>query len=66
MILFNAYATSQMCAAGIPVFDLFSLTDSYPKGSGIAGYQFDAVHYEHKVFSAAEARLEHLLTHKKI
>ena len=55
-----------MCAAGIPVLDLFSLTDSYPKGSGIGGYQFDAVHYEHKVFGKAERRIEHLLKRKLI
>ena len=56
--LLNAYATSQMCDAGIPVLDLFPMTDSYPRGSGIGGYQFDAVHYEHKVFATAERRLE--------
>ena len=61
MKLFNAYATSRMCAAGIPIFDFFSLTDSYPRGSGIAGYKSDAVHYEHKVFATAERRLEALL-----
>lgn len=47
-----------MCDAGIPVLDLFPMTDSYPRGSGIGGYQFDAVHYEHKVFATAERRLE--------
>lgn len=65
-MLFNAYATSQMCAAGIPVLDLFSLTDTYPKGSGIAGYKFDAVHYEHKVFHTAEKRLERLFRNNEL
>eukprot|EP00795_Rhopilema_esculentum_P002928 gene2928-1170_t len=66
VILFNAFATSQMCNAGIPILDLFPLTDSYPKGSGIAGYQFDAVHYEHSTFAKAERLLEEVMKRKVI
>ena len=55
-----------MCNAGIPILDLFPLTDSYPKGSGIAGYQFDAVHYEHSIFAKAERLLEEVTKKKAI
>ncbi|XP_032237149.1 uncharacterized protein LOC116618019 [Nematostella vectensis] len=37
--LFNAYATSAMCKAGIPVVDLYPITDTYPDGT------YDVVHY---------------------
>lgn len=64
--LFNAYATDQMCSAGIPVLDLFPLTDSYPNGTGIRGFKFDAVHYEHSTFAAAERYLEEVFKWRQI
>ena len=43
-----------MCQAGIPILDLFPMTDSYPKGTGLQGRPFDAVHYEHRIFVSVE------------
>jgi len=39
VILFNSYATSAMCEAGIDIMDMFPMTDSYPDGT------YDVVHY---------------------
>ncbi|XP_031567322.1 uncharacterized protein LOC116302232 [Actinia tenebrosa] len=39
VILFNAYATSAMCEAGIDIVDMYPITDSYPDGT------YDVVHY---------------------
>ena len=61
VLLYNAYATSAMCAAGIDVLDVYPLTDSYPKGTGYHGDRFtvnDVVHYNDSVFWPVENVLE--------
>ncbi|XP_068729808.1 uncharacterized protein [Montipora capricornis] len=58
VLLFNAYATSAMCQANVPVIDVHPLTDSYPHGTGKPSRPRDAVHYEHFVFESAERVLE--------
>lgn len=57
MVLFNAYATSAMCRAGLHVLDVHPLTDSYPYGTGKPARPKDAVHYEHFVFDSVERLL---------
>ncbi|KAK3745500.1 hypothetical protein QZH41_001149 [Actinostola sp. cb2023] len=39
ILLFNAYATSAMCKAGIDIMDMYPITDSYPDST------YDVVHY---------------------
>ena len=58
VLLFNAFATSAMCRANVPVLDVHPLTDSYPYGTGTPSRPRDAVHYEHFVFESAERLLE--------
>ncbi|XP_073248313.1 uncharacterized protein [Porites lutea] len=58
VLLFNAFATSAMCEANVPVLDVHPLTDSYPYGTGNPSRPKDAVHYEHFVFESAERILE--------
>lgn len=55
--LFNAYANSAMCEAGIPILDFFPLTDSYPNGTGNSISPFDPVHYDHHVLLPVEELL---------
>ncbi|XP_028409614.1 uncharacterized protein LOC114532328 isoform X2 [Dendronephthya gigantea] len=52
--LFDAYAMSAMCKAGIEVLDVFPLTASYLKGT----LESDIVHYSNGVFMTAEMALE--------
>ena len=53
--LFNSYANSRFCSAGIPIFDVFPLTASYPGGS------IDGLHFEDQIFKPAEEALESFL-----
>ncbi|KAL9973064.1 hypothetical protein ACROYT_G019473 [Oculina patagonica] len=52
--LYNAYATSAMCRAGIDVIDVYPISDSYPAGTVS---QTDPVHYADRVFRDVEALL---------
>ena len=52
IILYNAYATSAMCRAGIDVIDVYPLTHSFPPGTVS---KKDPVHYERRVFESVEA-----------
>jgi len=52
--LYNAYATSAMCRAGIDVIDVHPISDSYPAGT-VSGT--DPVHYADHVFRDIEALL---------
>lgn len=52
--LYNAYATSAMCRAGIDVIDVYPISDSYPAGTVT---QTDPVHYADHVFRDIEALL---------
>lgn len=54
--LFNAYANSKFCSAGIPIFDVYPLTASHPQGPT------DGLHYDNNVFKSAEEALEIFLT----
>jgi hypothetical protein len=50
--LFDAYAMSAMCKAGLEVLDVFPLTASYMPGT------IDIVHYTDDVFNTTEIELE--------
>ena len=52
--LYNAYATSAMCRAGIDVIDVYPISDSYPAGTVSKS---DPVHYLGHVFRDVEALL---------
>ena len=52
--LYNAYATSAMCRAGIDVIDVYPISDSYPAGTWS---QTDPVHYVPHVFRDVEGFL---------
>ena len=52
--LYNAYATSAMCRAGIDVIDVHPISESYPTGTVS---QTDPVHYSGHVFRDVEALL---------
>ena len=54
VLLYNAYATSAMCRAGIDVIDVYPIRDSYPAGTVT---QTDPVHYAGHVFRDVEALL---------
>ncbi|KAJ7369930.1 hypothetical protein OS493_035276 [Desmophyllum pertusum] len=62
ILLYNAYATAQMCRAGFYVLDVFPITDSYPQGTGTHGahgpVKNDIVHYSNLAFRPAEELLE--------
>ena len=53
--LFNTYATSAMCKAGIPVLDMYPLTAAWPDGTR------DSVHYTDKPMEPAIEVLERFL-----
>ena len=42
IVLYNAYAMSAMCRAGVDVIDVYPMTDSFPPGTVS---KFDALHY---------------------
>ena len=52
--LYNAYATSAMCRAGIDIIDVYPISDSYPAGTVSKS---DPVHYAGHVFRDVEALL---------
>lgn len=54
VLLYNAYATSAMCRAGIDVIDVYPISDSYPAGTISLT---DPVHYGGHVFRDVEALL---------
>lgn len=62
ILLYNSYATTQMCRAGFLVLDVFPITDSYPQGTGTHGahgpVKNDIVHYSNLAFIPAEELLE--------
>ena len=49
--LFNAFANSRLCTAGITIFDVFPISASFPSGTR------DHVHYHSFVFEPAEDAL---------
>ena len=57
--LYNAYATSAMCRAGIDVIDVHPISESYPLGTASAS---DPVHYANVVFRDVEALLSRLFS----
>ena len=54
MELFNSYANWAMCKAGIPMLDIFPLTNSYPNGTGNEKFPHDPVHYDYEVMDPVE------------
>ncbi|KXJ24786.1 hypothetical protein AC249_AIPGENE20988 [Exaiptasia diaphana] len=62
VLLYNAYATWAMCRAGIPVLDVYPMSDSYPWGTGTHASRIpapnDVVHYNNLAFKDAEDLLE--------
>lgn len=50
--LFNAYANSRFCSNGIDIFDVYTVTSSYPKGCR------DGVHFRGDVFDQANKAFE--------
>eukprot|EP00112_Aurelia_sp_Birch-Aquarium-sp1_P022104 Seg6118.2 transcript_id=Seg6118.2/GoldUCD/mRNA.D3Y31 product="hypothetical protein" protein_id=Seg6118.2/GoldUCD/D3Y31 len=56
--LLNAYSNRKLCSIGIPIFDVFPITASYPKGS------LDGLHYDQTLFKPIEDELEHYLRSK--
>ena len=57
--LYNAYATSAMCRAGIDVIDVYPISDSYPAGTMS---QSDPVHYADHAFRDVEALLQKMFS----
>ena len=51
IILYNAYAMSAMCKAGINVVDVYPMTDSFPPGTISMR---DPVHFERKAMESVE------------
>lgn len=62
VLLYNSYATTQMCRAGFLVLDVFPITDSYPQGTGTHGahgpVKNDIVHYSNLAFRPVEELIE--------
>ena len=58
VLLYNAYATREFCKAGFDVVDIYSITDSYPYGTGSKTSPGDPVHYEYHVMKPLELMLE--------
>ena len=56
IILYNAYAMSAMCKAGVDVIDVYQMTDSFPPGTVS---KRDPVHYERRATESVEALLYH-------
>ena len=56
--LFNTYATSAMCKAGIPVLDMYPLTAAWPKGTR------DSIHYTDEPMEPAVSILQRYLVEK--
>ena len=51
ILLYNAYAMSAMCKAGVDIIDVYQISDSFPNGT-LA--RTDPVHYERQVFKSVE------------
>ena len=56
--LLNAYSNLKLCSIGIPIFDVYPITASYPKGS------LDGLHYDQILFKPIEDEFEHYLRSK--
>lgn len=54
VLLYNAFATSVMCQAGIEVIDVYPITDAHPKGTAS---KVDPVHYGSHVFFDVRRRI---------
>ena len=50
--LYNAYANTAMCKAGITILDIYPVTEAYPHGT------MDGIHYFGHVWEAPEELLE--------
>ena len=62
IILYNAYAMSTMCRAGVQVLDVYPMTNSFPAGTVS---KHDPVHYERRAMQHAQAVLYHMSSHKR-
>ena len=62
MTLYNSFATSLVCRAGLEVLDVYPFTRSYPGGTGgpeVAYYkEHDIVHFKFHVMKALDLFLE--------
>ena len=56
IILYNAYAMSAMCRAGVDIIDVYPMTDSFPPGTVS---KRDPVHYESRAMESIQALLYH-------
>ena len=54
IILYNAYAMSAMCKAGVDVIDMYAMTDSFPPGTVS---KRDPVHFEWRAMESVQALL---------
>ena len=54
IILYNAYAMSAMCRAGVDVIDVYPMTDSFPPGTVS---KLDPVHYGRQAMEDVQALL---------
>ena len=64
--LYNTFATSLMCQAGLEVLDVYPLTRSFPGGTGgpdVAHYkEHDTVHFKYYVMKPVHLFLEDYFT----
>ena len=65
VLLYNAFATKEFCAAGYDVLDVYPITDSYPDGTGNEKFPHDPVHYEQHVMKPVEQLLERVFSPKQ-
>ena len=56
ILLYNAYAMSAMCRAGVDVIDVYPMTDAFPPGTVS---KYDPVHYERRAMESVQALLYH-------
>jgi hypothetical protein len=54
IVLYNAYAMSAMCRAGVDVIDVYPMTDSFPPGTISKN---DALHYGRRAMESVEKLL---------
>ncbi|XP_012555841.3 uncharacterized protein LOC100208485 [Hydra vulgaris] len=65
ILLYNAFATKEFCAAGYDILDVYPITDSYPEGTGSKMFPHDPVHYEQHVMKPVEQLLERVFGSKQ-
>ena len=57
--LFNSYTNWKLCSIGVDIYDVYSISASYPKGS------LDGLHFESEVFRPADNALAKFLAEMK-